>query len=163
MSHSTGKSSWRGPLSLNAAHSKPVLPLILTCTSMHIVFLPSLRWAVPLGVKRAQAQRIKCHCRGATHYGDTTQHLSKGSSYSVWPWHVLSRFLGLRYGKSSPDPQQVNQDRWQQMTKEKSNTHNGKMALVGSRALSGSEAAWKMPLVIPGESGKQAAFLWDPF
>lgn len=58
MSHSTGRSSWRNPVSLNAANSsKPALPLTPTCTSMHIVLLASLRWAVSLSVKRQHRLR----------------------------------------------------------------------------------------------------------
>lgn len=45
------------------------------------------------------------------------------------------------------------------MNEENANTHDGKMALVGSKALLGSETAQKMSLVIIGQSGKAVFFL----
>ena len=161
MSYSSGKSSWRDPPSFNTAiSSKP--KAVYSCSHMHmhphIISLASPRWAVSQGVRGQYRPRRS----SGAHYGDASQLLSKGSSYSVWPWHMASRLLGLCYGKSSPVSQQVNQTKRRQMIKENANTHNGKMALVESRALSGSATARKISLVITGESGKQAVFLWGP-
>lgn len=58
--------------------------------------------------------------------------------------------VAATHGKSSLVFQQENQPKRQQTKKENTNTHDGEMVLVDSKALLGSETAQKMSLVVTG-------------
>lgn len=161
--HTTGKSSWRYPLSFNAANSSKRKAVYSHMhVHPHIVFLASPRWAVSLHVRRQYRPR-----RSSVIAMVQPTMVMQPNSFPRAPRTLYDRDMWWAgcwdcYGKYSPVSQQVNQAKWQQRTKENANTHNGKMALVDSRAFPGSETAQKISLVISGESGKQAVFRWGP-
>lgn len=68
------------PLTLQFVANLKLFTLALTCTITFTKVSCFSSWK-----KTEQAQKIKCYCHGATHYGDATKLLSKGFSYPVWP------------------------------------------------------------------------------
>lgn len=68
------------PLALQFVANLKLFTLTLTCIFIHTFAKVSCfsRWK-----KTVQVQKIKCYCHGATHYGDATKLLSKGSSYPL--------------------------------------------------------------------------------